>query len=190
MNMLKIPVERLREGPLEMDLDAAPEELDLADPDFEFTGRVGGRVSFSIVLNDVLARGELRAPFLSRCVRCLEPARGEVRAEVMETWMRGEQKPPEEEAGEDDQIVNRYMGDFIEPAEVFRELIMAALPDRVYCREDCAGLCPGCGANLNREPCRCPPEERRRREEGRMPEWKLKLRGLAKGDAETSTDTD
>jgi len=29
---------------------------------------------------------------------------------------------------------------------------------RILCREDCKGLCPGCGANLNIEPCRCEKE--------------------------------
>jgi uncharacterized protein len=30
--------------------------------------------------------------------------------------------------------------------------IVLALPDKILCREDCAGLCPVCGRNLNREP--------------------------------------
>ena len=33
--------------------------------------------------------------------------------------------------------------------------LLLNLPMKHLCREDCKGLCPGCGVNLNREPCRC-----------------------------------
>ena len=36
-----------------------------------------------------------------------------------------------------------------------RDEIMMENPIRVLCREDCRGLCPTCGANLNLEKCRC-----------------------------------
>ena len=33
---------------------------------------------------------------------------------------------------------------------------MLALPTRPLCGEECRGLCPRCGANLNAGPCGCP----------------------------------
>ena len=33
--------------------------------------------------------------------------------------------------------------------------ILLELPSVVYCREDCKGLCPVCGANLNEKDCGC-----------------------------------
>jgi len=36
-----------------------------------------------------------------------------------------------------------------------RDAILLSLPTKSLCREDCRGLCPNCGANLNLEPCRC-----------------------------------
>ena len=38
-----------------------------------------------------------------------------------------------------------------------REELLLALPQWVVCREDCRGLCPRCGADLNAGPCGCPP---------------------------------
>ena len=38
-----------------------------------------------------------------------------------------------------------------------RDLLLLAIPTKLVCREDCKGLCPGCGANLNQESCRCSP---------------------------------
>jgi uncharacterized protein len=42
----------------------------------------------------------------------------------------------------------------VRPA-VREELALAVAPYPL-CRDDCAGLCPRCGADLNQEPCRCP----------------------------------
>lgn len=38
-----------------------------------------------------------------------------------------------------------------------RDLLLLAIPAKLLCREDCSGLCLGCGVNLNLESCRCSP---------------------------------
>lgn len=38
-----------------------------------------------------------------------------------------------------------------------RELWLLNAPGYALCREDCKGLCPSCGADLNAGPCQCPP---------------------------------
>ena len=44
----------------------------------------------------------------------------------------------------------------VDVTEVVREeLALAAQADLLLCREDCAGLCPKCGADLNAGPCAC-----------------------------------
>jgi uncharacterized protein len=47
----------------------------------------------------------------------------------------------------------------IDLAEVVREELALAVPPFVLCREDCAGLCPKCGSDLNAGPCECAPAE-------------------------------
>ncbi len=53
-------------------------------------------------------------------------------------------------------------GETVDFGAVLREQVDLALPCRPLCRPDCRGLCPGCGADLNRETCRCeaPVDER------------------------------
>jgi uncharacterized protein len=41
----------------------------------------------------------------------------------------------------------------VDLTEVLRDLIMLALPGKHLCREDCRGLCPVCGADLNVQDC-------------------------------------
>ena len=40
-----------------------------------------------------------------------------------------------------------------------RDAVAEAVPATLLCREDCAGLCPQCGADLNAGPCGCEQEE-------------------------------
>jgi uncharacterized protein len=42
--------------------------------------------------------------------------------------------------------------------EAIRQYGLLAIPMKPLCREDCAGLCPTCGCNLNEGPCDCPPK--------------------------------
>jgi uncharacterized protein len=48
-----------------------------------------------------------------------------------------------------------FRGNEIRLGSVFLELVLLALPVKPLCREDCAGLCPQCGANLAATVCSC-----------------------------------
>jgi uncharacterized protein len=39
--------------------------------------------------------------------------------------------------------------------DVLREQVLLSLPARTLCRQDCKGLCPRCGQNLNSDVCTC-----------------------------------
>ena len=43
----------------------------------------------------------------------------------------------------------------IDLAELVRQYTLLAVPMKPLCRQDCAGLCPTCGHNLNGGPCSC-----------------------------------
>jgi uncharacterized protein len=50
-------------------------------------------------------------------------------------------------------------GNWLDLLPMVRDAIHLAVPIAPRCRPDCRGLCPDCGADLNREPCRCAAEE-------------------------------
>ncbi len=52
------------------------------------------------------------------------------------------------------QVVSPSMA-VIDLSEDVRQTLLLAVPFKLLCREECRGLCPGCGADLNREACRC-----------------------------------
>jgi uncharacterized protein len=43
--------------------------------------------------------------------------------------------------------------------EAVRQYALLAIPMKLLCREDCAGLCPTCGHDLNKGPCQCSSQE-------------------------------
>ena len=54
-----------------------------------------------------------------------------------------------------DEEIETFSGDSIDlTSTVFRN-ILAAMPMKVVCSDDCKGLCPVCGQNLNVKDCGC-----------------------------------
>ena len=82
------------------------------------------------------------------CQRCLEPARVTVSASGLDYVRHGDS----EVSGADDEP-DAYASAFIVDVERWvRDLLADALPVQLLCRDDCAGLCPVCGADLNADP--------------------------------------
>jgi len=55
--------------------------------------------------------------------------------------------------GESDELRTPYVEDYkLDLGAWSRDAVVLALPDKILCRPDCAGLCPVCGKNLNDEP--------------------------------------
>jgi len=53
--------------------------------------------------------------------------------------------------------IGYYSGDGLLLEEVLREQMLLSVPLKALCREQCKGLCPQCGKNLNLETCNCQP---------------------------------
>ena len=55
--------------------------------------------------------------------------------------------------------IGYYQGEGLLLEDLLREQVLLAVPLKVICREDCKGLCPHCGKNLNEEgACSCADE--------------------------------
>ena len=79
------------------------------------------------------------------CFRCLEDT-------VLELAIDGREYNATS-AGDADELRTPYVAeDKLDLGAWARDLIALALPEKILCRPDCAGLCAVCGKNLNREP--------------------------------------
>jgi uncharacterized protein len=90
------------------------------------------------------------------CSRCLEAFRWPVNADFDVRYLpQSENVGDEREVEEDDLSVAFYRDESIDLGQLLDEQFYLALPMKPLCREDCKGLCPNCGANLNEETCGC-----------------------------------
>jgi uncharacterized protein len=99
---------------------------------------------------DVEARGEFA------CDRCAEPFSLPLRAtyQMYYVWDPGDAEVPDRD---EVQVIPAGLP-VIDLADDVRQTVLLAVPLKLLCDEGCKGLCTRCGANLNKEPCACPPE--------------------------------
>ena len=94
------------------------------------------------------------------CGRCLDEfevpvdARFELRYVPHVEATSGER---EREIDEDDLATSFHREGTIDVVDMLREQFQLALPMKPLCAQSCSGLCPECGANLNRDACGCEP---------------------------------
>jgi uncharacterized protein len=75
------------------------------------------------------------------CVRCLEPASLDLEVEAREI---------DQISAEDSELRSPYVSeDDLDIGRWAHDAVILALPTQILCREDCLGLCPGCGEPLN-----------------------------------------
>ena len=93
------------------------------------------------------------------CSRCLEPFRLPVDQSFDLRYhpQTDASAEAETEIAEEDLETSFYRDEQIDLNELLREQFYLALPMKPLCREDCKGLCPQCGTNLNLETCDCTP---------------------------------
>ena len=95
----------------------------------------------------------VRAPWQGECRRCLRPISGELWCDVRELY----RARAGHEAADPDEDTYPLEGELLDLAPLVRDALLLELPLAPLCREDCRGLCPTCGADLNSGPCECAP---------------------------------
>lgn len=103
----------------------------------------------------ILATGIVRAQVSSSCDRCLEDASFDVAGEVDEYYLFHEPDEgvleEDEEEGPDYSLVGP--NSTIDLRDALSSAFVMEIPYVILCREDCKGLCPVCGENLNHVDC-------------------------------------
>ncbi len=131
------------------------------DPDY----RVAAPVVLSMTVQKaggdafrVAGRAQTRLEL--ECGRCLEPFELPFDATFDLRYVPQEANAgePDREVTEDDLTTAFYSEGTLDVIDLLREQFQLALPMKPLCAETCRGLCPDCGANLNRTRCDCTPK--------------------------------
>ena len=135
----------------------APFQLQVDLSDLEFYGRkpivrpVQAQGCVTNHAGALVLEGTARSELDLVCDRCGKPF---TREKVVELNSLVAQELEDEE---NDEILLLEDGT-VDLGELSREVFILNMPTKLLCREDCKGLCPGCGVNLNYEVCRCKKE--------------------------------
>ncbi len=108
-------------------------------------------------VNDIRLVGSLNAKLEVPCARCLETVTHSVSREfdLLYRPQGVDRKGDEVSISEAETEIGYYQGDGLLLEDVLREQVLLSTPVKTICREDCRGLCPHCGRNLNQEQCSC-----------------------------------
>lgn len=96
--------------------------------------------------NSIMLEGKGIAILQLPCDRCLMPVSVKVHFKLSEKFNSTGSKEEETEL---------FNGDCIELDQVVKRNLLASLPMKILCRQDCKGLCSICGKDLNEGDCNC-----------------------------------
>lgn len=140
--------EMARKGEVEraFEFEFTPSQNLMIFPDGRFSDGATIKGVAERYTDKVYLSGELVFSINADCSRCLKPAVKTVSVEFDEEF-----RP----APCQDEDVNVYERDRIELGQLVEQLILTNMPGAIYCKEDCKGLCPTCGKDLNEGDCGC-----------------------------------
>src|SRR5207249_11226211 len=154
MSGLTIELATLPSGLNRLRLDADPQELGLESS--EWPRRVTADLSVEKNGDRVSIRGRLEGVVSVECVRCLRPCELSVTVPVEVFAERaGTGSRHEEQELERDSYMRFHDGRHIDLNAEAHDALLLEVPMAPHCREDCLGLCPRCGGDLNEGPCGC-----------------------------------
>ena len=111
---------------------------------------ISGALRMTRSKEGILVQAQLIVSVDNECSRCLDTVTQDVIVNVEELFAYPASNISEFSVGADANL---------DLAPLLRAEVLIEMSHRVFCREDCRGLCLTCGANLNRETCDCAQED-------------------------------
>ena len=153
--MLSFDIRSLEHHGVAVDGTLAPDDAIWQDQDPRPSGplHVTGRLS-NAGAGRYYWHGRIEGDVVMPCRRCLNDATAHVAGEEHIIFVEAD----DEEADNPDVYPLDERADEIDLRPAVREAWLLAVPGFLLCKENCKGLCPTCGADLNVGDCGCPPQ--------------------------------
>ena len=133
----------------------------LSISDVTFEQPLHTETSLAKIGPSVFLKGNVKTSLRLSCVRCLNDFSFPISSSFDLTLSPLKKAPKEEEVElkEEDLESNFFEGGELHLSEIACEQVFLDIPYKPLCREDCRGLCPVCGKDLNLSTCHCVPDE-------------------------------
>lgn len=156
--MLRVDIRDLQRGPVKTDGELRPEDPAFRGLGLDLAGPVAVQGQLQVTGDgEYLWRGHIHGVVRGECRRCLTEVRQPVDVDVDAAVFTTDP----ESADDPDFYPLSERATAVDVTDVVREEVaLAGQSHLLLCRDECAGLCPRCGADLNAGRCACrPPAE-------------------------------
>ena len=164
-NILKIRVDEIKDKVIDLsaieDVADFPELAALQESgECVFPGPLRVQLNVAREYDHIRAHGRVATTVRLGCSRCLSEYDAEIDTPFTVFYLpaAGPSQDEEVELTEEDLVSATYTGDEIDFAREISAQVLTEIPFKPLCKEDCKGLCPVCGTDLNETACGCRDE--------------------------------
>ena len=157
---MKVDLEKIGDEPFDWQETLQIPAKELSQPDLVALGDLQCKGQIRILPPGYLLQASLSYAQTLHCTRCLEPFEDEMtgRVDLVLEVGAADATGQEIELSQEDLGVLRLSEPTLETQPLLIEQIHLGIPMKPLCKDDCAGMCSDCGANLNAGACGCGPK--------------------------------
>lgn len=132
-------------------------EIDTTDLDFSLVDKPKYDLLVSKVDQELLLNIDVEYQYVKPCDRCLAEVRNFNNIKYSAKLLNTISKKEDDKNQYDNEVV--FMEQYkIDICDLVKELVILSIPMKNLCSDDCQGICPKCGQNLNKGKCDCDTE--------------------------------
>lgn len=147
---MKLRINSLKEGTQTITMTVMKGEVGISDKCF--TNPIETVLSIDKESHQITVKGHLSTSVTLECDRCLESYNRDLDAGFLAVLNIME---PNSATSDENIIPVTSKTNEVDLTSFAHDVLLTEIPMKNICSEACAGICPGCGANLNIEKCRC-----------------------------------
>ena len=148
-------------SPKPFEFTLRPGDIDLETGGIDISSEIAVRGEARKNAAGVEVTGSVSGKLNIDCTRCLKPVETQLDTAFDVSFISQENAPDDKDLQlqQADLSADVLQSDELDLSELAREQILLSLPEQTFCRDDCKGLCPVCGKDLNEVECDCGIDE-------------------------------
>jgi uncharacterized protein len=156
---MNLDLREYTEFPASVDREVEAVNEDYEINGIEFVDLMHLVLTIQKVGDEYLCQGEVVVKTEQECSRCLNPFETDLSGELNFVLITEKGKSVMARDKGADVILFNPAKPVVELNEVIRQALMLSIPMKPLCSDDCLGICPNCGVNLNEQTCNCVTED-------------------------------
>lgn len=152
---MKITIPDIPDEGLSLDIDEK-----ISPGDGSEVALVSAHLELYKTVQEIIISGGIKTRIKFQCSRCLKEFDRELDIPVSVVYHPIEDMRAERHELKDDEMdMGFYKGDVLDLQDVLKEQVLLSMQMKPLCDENCRGICPKCGKDLNVDVCHCESKE-------------------------------